>query len=504
MSWNGKPRTFPATRTGHRYVLSLRVWLILVVLAILGVTGIVEGGLGAFIYHSTGEAGSHAGGQVNEQQIAAISRVIGTDAARWHQSEWQHRATVVLDALGVDLALFGGKQGRLVFATPGARQLLDTGILTLTRQAATEPVPAAAMSPLLFARLTITGPAPRTMPPIGIAYVWFTRTSSLGAWFVLPVAGVLTLALTLGLVAWLLRRPVLRPLTAMSEAVDGIAGGDLEIHLPPSPVREIAEVTEALEGMSRALHDALARQSALEDERRLFVSASAHDLRTPLFILRAHLRGLQRGIAATPEKMQEYIDECMAKADALERLVADLFAFTRLEYLEQEPKRVPLELGALLHRTVGSAQPLAAAKHITMTVDGPAEPCPLLGDEHLLPRVVNNLLENAIRHTPGEGRIWVQWRSDGPMLSFAVADTGPGIAAQDLPHLFTPLYRGEPSRNRQTGGTGLGLAIARRILRAHGGDLTAANGPTGGAVFTASLPAAPATIDGTAHCSGSS
>jgi signal transduction histidine kinase len=72
---------------------------------------------------------------------------------------------------------------------------------------------------------------------------------------------------------------------------------------------------------------------------------------------------------------------------------------------------------------------------------------------------------------------------------FTVADDGPGIAAHDLPHLFTPLYRGETSRNSQTGGTGLGLAIARRILRAHGGELTAANRPTGGALFTATLPA---------------
>jgi signal transduction histidine kinase len=87
----------------------------------------------------------------------------------------------------------------------------------------------------------------------------------------------------------------------------------------------------------------------------------------------------------------------------------------------------------------------------------------------LLARVVENLLDNAVRHTPARGRIDVRWGCEGTTLHFAVADMGPGIAAQDLPHLFTPLYRGEASRNRQTGGAGLGLAIARRILRAHGG-----------------------------------
>lgn len=138
-------------------------------------------------------------------------------------------------------------------------------------------------------------------------------------------------------------------------------------------------VTAALEGMSSALGVSLARQSALEEERRLFIGAIAHDLRTPLFILRAHLRGLQTGIAATPEKVREYVEECAARAEALERLIADLFAFTRLEYLEQAPERAPLELGALLRQTIESIQPLAVAKNITLAPEGPRVPAHLWG-----------------------------------------------------------------------------------------------------------------------------
>jgi signal transduction histidine kinase len=89
----------------------------------------------------------------------------------------------------------------------------------------------------------------------------------------------------------------------------------------------------------------------------------------------------------------------------------------------------------------------------------------------------------------------VCWGHEGADLHFAVADSGPGIAVQDLPHLFTPPYRGETSRNRETGVAGLGLAIARRILRAHGGELSAANGPTGGAIFMGRLPAAQPPVD---------
>ncbi|MGH2345613.1 MAG: sensor histidine kinase, partial [Chloroflexota bacterium] len=143
------------------------------------------------------------------------------------------------------------------------------------------------------------------------------------------------------------------------------------------------------------------------------------------------------------------------------------------------------------HQTLAGARPLAAAKHISMTSEEPGKPYPLMGDSHLLARVVENLLDNAVRHTPAGGRIHLHWGRDGDRLYFTVADSGPGIAAHDLPHLFTPLYRGETSRNRQTGGAGLGLAIARRILRAHGGDLTAANASVGGALFTGTLPAIP-------------
>jgi signal transduction histidine kinase len=447
------------------------------------------------------QAGWYAAGQVGEAQLMAVRRIIGTDAAQWQQAGWQRRASAALGALGVDVALVAGRPGHVVFATPGVRQFLDTGLLTPPGRRAGEgagPVdPAPALFPRarlpLFGRMTIPDPAQRAArPPLGIAFLWFTQApSSDGPWAVLwPLAGVLTLALTLGLVAWLMRGAVLRPLAAMSEAAASIAGGDLDLHLPSSPVREIAEVTAALDGMSGALKDALVRQSALEDERRLFIGAIAHDLRTPLFILRAHLRGLQKGLAATPEKMREYVDECAARADALERLVADLFAFTRLEYLEQEPERAPLELGALLRQTVEGVRPLAEAKGMVLVLDGSAEPCPLLGDAHLLARVVENLLDNAVRHTPAGGEIRVQWGRTGDTLPFAITDSGPGIATQDLPHLFTPLYRGEASRNRQTGGAGLGLAIARRILRAHGGDLSAANGPTGGAIFTGTLPVA--------------
>ncbi|MFG2794675.1 sensor histidine kinase [Streptomyces sp. NPDC048419] len=156
--------------------------------------------------------------------------------------------------------------------------------------------------------------------------------------------------------------------------------------------------------------------------------------------------------------------------------------------LGQQPHRDSVDLPALLHAAAEAHRPRADAKHITPVVTAPPDACSLTADEHLLTRVIGNLLDNALRHTPDGGRITLACPHTPDQAAFSVSDTGPGIDPADLPHLFTPLYRGEISRNRATGGAGLGLAIAHRIVLAHGGTLTAHNTDPHGARFTARLP----------------
>jgi signal transduction histidine kinase len=226
----------------------------------------------------------------------------------------------------------------------------------------------------------------------------------------------------------------------------------------------------------------------MEQERRLFIGAIVHDLRTPLFALRGYLDGLSTGLATTPEKRDRYVSVAKEKADTLERLVADLFDYTRIEYLDQEPAREPVDLDDLARGLTETAAPAAGAKNLSVTYSG--EEAIVAGDKHQLSRVLENLIGNAIRYTPTGGSIDVAVRAMGNRVSFTVADSGPGIPAADLPHLFQPLFRGEASRNRKTGGVGLGLTIARKIMLAHGGELSASNRKEGGALFTGTLPAA--------------
>jgi signal transduction histidine kinase len=305
-----------------------------------------------------------------------------------------------------------------------------------------------------------------------------------------PVTGFLTLGLTLLAVSWFLGRAILRPLAATSRAARLIAEGNLEFDLPQSRVREVAEVGVAFRAMGDALGASLGRQSELEQERRLFVGAIAHDLRTPLFCLRGYLDGLASGLADTPDKRSRYLAVCQEKVASLDHLIAELFTYAQVDYQEQALRSDCLDLGTLIGRAVDSFRVLASAKHLGLEVTDASEPIWVVGDEHLLARAVDNLLDNAFRYAPEGGRVQVDLHLEQDHVVLHVRDSGPGFVSRDLPHIFTPLFRSEASRNRQTGGAGLGLAIARKVFRAHGGDLSATNRPEGGAELAGRLPRA--------------
>jgi signal transduction histidine kinase len=283
-------------------------------------------------------------------------------------------------------------------------------------------------------------------------------------------------------------RPFVRPLRAAQSAVRRVTDGDLTATLPRSRVSEIDDVSTAFGAMTTELHRSLEQQAAIEQERRLFIGAVAHDLRTPLFALRGYLEGLDTGLADTPERRARYLEGANEKARTLERLVGALFDYTRLGYLDQSLERETFDLVNLLRDLVDDLRPQAEANDVSLTFRPPDGGCPVVADRHQLARAVDNILDNALRYTPAGGRIDVTCGIRDGTAWLTIADTGPGIAAADLPHLFQPLYRGDRSRGAATGGTGLGLAIAHRIVTAHDGTLVAGNTPTGGASFTATLP----------------
>ena len=303
------------------------------------------------------------------------------------------------------------------------------------------------------------------------------------------ISAFVGLLLAIFVVGMEMRRFVLKPLEKMGIAARQIATGDWEVRLPMSRVTEIAEVRDGFDVMVKGLEQSYRKQAELEEERRFIIAAVAHDLRTPLFALRGYLDGLEQGIAQSPEKMAQYVTVCKDKSAQLDRLVEDLFTFTKMEYMESELNTKTVNLNRAIRNSLDSLSPLARQRGISISfhvTDG----CNIHGDMHLLERAMNNLLDNAVRHSSAGGDIEVQCNKVGDKVKFTIRDTGPGFTAEELERVFEPLYRGETSRSRSTGGSGLGLTISQRIVRQHGGELAASNHPEGGALLAGWLPAA--------------
>ncbi len=302
------------------------------------------------------------------------------------------------------------------------------------------------------------------------------------------IAAIAGFLLAVFIVGVEMRRFLLKPLEKMSLAARQIAAGDWDVQLPLSRIKEIAEVRDGFKAMVKGLQESNRKQAELEEERRFVIAAVAHDLRTPLFALRGYLDGMEQGIARTPDKLAQYLAVCKEKSAQLDRLVEDLFTFTKMEYLEAGLDQNTVDLKLILQKAIDSLRPIAGRKHISVIANYAADDLTIVGDSHLLERAMNNLLDNAARHTPSHGKIFVQCRKVGHKVAFTVQDTGPGFSPEELQRVFEPLYRGEISRNRSTGGSGLGMTISQRIIKRHGGELAAGNHSEGGALLTGWIP----------------
>jgi signal transduction histidine kinase len=431
--------------------ISLRRWLfialvVLMVLPALG-AGMVAAGIALF----------------DDPQPTGTERMLRGDTTRWTDADWQARLEVQAKADDAQVVLY--QDGEQIYRSDGVTLPFTSdegGFITIVPTSDSEQTAAVRF---------LSDPHDNRYLPVPISYFIF-------------------LALTFIGIALFFGRSVVKPLAATSEAASEVAGGNLDITLPRSRVREVRELNAAFEGMAVELKESLEHEAKLEDERKQFISAIVHDLRTPLFALRGSFEAIETGVADTPEKQKYYFQLARERADTLDRMITDLFEFTRLEYLDQEPVRAPLEFGPLVERVAETLQPRAAEQGSTILLDVRSDLCEISADAHLLTRAIDNLIDNAIRYSGPNSTIWIEVLAAPGTIVLSVADDGPGIPPEDLPNVFTPLFRGESSRNRKTGGAGLGLTIARNIFTVHGGTLTARNRTPNGAMFIGSLPCA--------------
>ncbi|MHC1784163.1 MAG: sensor histidine kinase [Anaerolineaceae bacterium] len=286
----------------------------------------------------------------------------------------------------------------------------------------------------------------------------------------------------IGLVlALLLSAGLLIPIRQLTKAARRLAAGDREQKVPVKGRDELAELARSFNTMTDSLKHS-------EEERRSMTADIAHELRTPLAVQRAHLEALQDGIYPMDvEHIQVVLDQTVL----LSRLVEDLrtLALSDAGELQLQLKELdPVEVaGQTVERF--KSQVVGRGIELEMKALEGGEPCPtLLADADRVEQVLNNLLSNALRHTPDGGKIAVTLACQDQRVIFRVGDSGEGIPPEAMPYVFDRFYRADRARTRHDGGSGLGLAIARQLARAHGGDLTASNPAGGGAEFVLSLP----------------
>jgi PAS domain S-box-containing protein len=232
---------------------------------------------------------------------------------------------------------------------------------------------------------------------------------------------------------------------------------------------------------TRELSEANQRLQELDRAKDQFISNVNHELRTPLANIKLYLSLLERG---KPEKHGEYLQTLHREQSRLEKMIEDLLDLSRLDLGVTHIEPALLALDPLLRQLVADRVNLAIEHGLTLDYQAAEELPPVLIDPERLTEVVTNLVTNAVNYTPHGGRIIVRADVAGAWVTFTVRDTGPGIAAKDLPHLFERFYRGEVGRRASAPGTGLGLAISKEIMDRMGGRITVDSVPGQGAAFT--------------------
>jgi signal transduction histidine kinase len=311
------------------------------------------------------------------------------------------------------------------------------------------------------------------------------------------------------LFAYLASRGLTRGLEAVSRVATDIAAGDLSRRATVSEQNEIGVLADdvnhmaaSLETTVDALHAARAEAENALRTRQQLVANISHELRTPLAVIRAHLESvtLHRPATAGTFPLSEggeirlspaTMHALQTETERLASLIDDLFALTRAESGGLQIQREPVDVAAIVDEVASLMRPLAwRESSVSLTVEAQPGLLPALADAERLRQIIANLVRNAIRHTPEGGIIVLSTTHEAPWIVLAVADTGEGIAAEHLPHVFERFYRADDARGRDTGGAGLGLAIVRELVELMGGRVSVDSRVGEGTVFRVYLPTA--------------
>ena len=296
----------------------------------------------------------------------------------------------------------------------------------------------------------------------------------------LAIGGLTALCIA-GLLSFYLYRIIGRSLASFSTAAEEVAAGNYDVRVTS------AALGPEFDALAGSFNGMAAKLSAVDTTRRQMLADLAHEMRTPLASLKGHLEGVEDGVVALDEHTTGILN---AQITRLERLAHDIRQLTAAEEGMTRPQLTLQDPQHLADLAVAAIEPDAAGKGVSITAlsTGP-ETAPVPLDPERMGQVLSNLLENALRHTPAGGAIALRTDHTPEAVTYTVTDTGEGIGAESLPHVFERFSRANTGREAHRGGSGLGLAISRALVEAQGGTLEAtSDGPGRGASFRIHLP----------------
>lgn len=299
----------------------------------------------------------------------------------------------------------------------------------------------------------------------------------------------------------LMARSITRGLGQLAASASKIAQGNLSERARVDSGDEVQKVADAFNHMVEQLDDVQSREKEMENARRALVAAVSHDLRTPLTSMRAMIEAINDGVVSDEAEVQRYLALTQSEIQNLSRLADDLFELTQLDAGARIWTKEPGSLRDLISDTLEAMRAQAAERNVTLS--GEVDPMidPVAMNSLKIQRVLSNLIQNAICHTPAQGLVNVSAQlCDDGRVQVKIQDTGEGIALEDLEKIFEPFYRGEKSRVRNpttslrsaqdvySSGSGLGLAIAKGFVEAHGGSIGVESHVGTGSTFWFRLP----------------
>lgn len=286
---------------------------------------------------------------------------------------------------------------------------------------------------------------------------------------------VLVLIVTNGLLSYFVSKSIIKPVHELMMAARKISDGDLRFQIKTTKKDELGQLLQAFEIMRKKLKESIDLQNQYEDNRKELIANISHDLKTPITAIKGYVEGIRDGVANSPEKMDRYTQTIYSKANDMDYLIDELFLYSKLDL-----KRLPfhfekIDLRNYLSDYIEELRLDLTKRNITLTLhSSKVESYEVVVDREQLKRVITNIIDNSLKYMDKKKkRIELSLQEKEGTVLMRIQDNGPGIDPEALSLLFDRFYRGDSSRNTETGGSGLGLAIAKRIVEEHGGKIWA-------------------------------